>query len=274
MAANLAYGETSEDSTSENSTCNRSCSRNTLEPNSDVGGVGVLIGFVATAWLVVLLVIIRYCLAFDPTADPLANSERDRKRTSRHAFKPNPVDVKTIDMFSGLRRRLGHHSHWHMALTKMFLTLCDVQILTGFGLLFSSFVGLTCYMSAYHWQIISYLAWFSNLTHAACLTALREYLYHHKMERNFRMMLMIVLMAGLITAIVPTGYFNWGDLDDKYIIWDQGTAGVPASNARCFFSQRRFNPCGKVGYAKTTINWTTLMTGTSAIESNTTAAGS
>ncbi|KAE9582980.1 hypothetical protein CGMCC3_g1249 [Colletotrichum fructicola] len=156
----------------------------------------------------------------------------------------------------------------------MFLTLCDVQILTGFGLLFSSFVGLTCYMSAYHWQIISYLAWFSNLTHAACLTALREYLYHHKMERNFRMMLMIVLMAGLITAIVPTGYFNWGDLDDKYIIWDQGTAGVPASNARCFFSQRRFNPCGKVGYAKTTINWTTLMTGTSAIESNTTAAGS
>ncbi|KAF4822049.1 hypothetical protein CGCSCA5_v002589 [Colletotrichum siamense] len=133
-------------------------------------------------------------------------------------------------MFSGIRRRIGHHSHWNMAFTKILLRLCDVQLLTGFGLLFSSFVSLSCYMSAYHWQIMSYLAWFSNLTHAACLTALLEYLYQHQLERNFRMTLMVVLLAGLRTAIIPTGYFNW-----QWAYY--GTAAVPASNARCFFTQ-------------------------------------
>lgn len=117
---------------------------------------------------------------------------------------------------------------------QILLTLCDVQLLTGFGLLFSSFISLTCYISAYHWHIISYLVWFSNLTHAACLTALRQYLYHHQVERNFRMILMVILLAGLITAIVPTGYLNWGY---QFPGWYEGTASVPASNARCFFSR-------------------------------------
>lgn len=57
------------------------------------------------------------------------------------------------------------------------------------------------------------------------------------------MILMVILLAGLITAIVPTGYFNWGD--SGYTIWSQGTASVPASNARCFFSQRQIQAAWK-----------------------------
>ncbi|KAK1995572.1 hypothetical protein LX36DRAFT_725136 [Colletotrichum falcatum] len=190
----------------------------------------VLVGFLGTGWLAVLLVIFNYCLAFDPTANPFSDSERDNGRHSRrNGIKPNDFDVKIICVFNKLRRRLGHHSYWDMALRKILLQLCDIQLLTGLGILFSSFVSLAGYMSAYHWQIITYLAWFSNLTHAACLTALRKHLHHRQMERNCRMILMLVLLAGLVTAIFPTGYFNWRS-------YFQGTAGLPASNARCFFS--------------------------------------
>ncbi|KAK2058239.1 hypothetical protein LY76DRAFT_63889 [Colletotrichum caudatum] len=216
----------------DNSTCPEDCSAQPceLQANADVAGIGVLIGFLATGWLAVLIVIFRYCLAFDPTADPFADSKQGRRHSRRRATKPNALDVKIIGMSKGLRRRLGHHTYWDMALSRILLQLCDVQLLTGLGILFSSFFSLAGYMSAYHWQIITYLAWFSNLTHAACLTALREYFHHHQMERNCRMILMLVLLAGLVTAIVPTGYFNWRSAF-------QGTAGVPASNARCFFSQ-------------------------------------
>lgn len=44
---------------------------------------------------------------------------------------------------------------------------------------------------------------------------------------------MAILLAGLIAAILPTGYFNW----ETTLADHQGTASRPASNARCFFSQ-------------------------------------
>ncbi|TDZ46889.1 hypothetical protein CTRI78_v008890 [Colletotrichum trifolii] len=59
--------------------CDDSCEvhRFELEPNPDVGGIGVLVGFLGTAWLVVILVVIRYVLAFNPYEDPLHDPEQD-----------------------------------------------------------------------------------------------------------------------------------------------------------------------------------------------------
>ncbi|KAF4847758.1 hypothetical protein CGCSCA4_v005166 [Colletotrichum siamense] len=203
-----------------------------LEPNPDVGGVGVVIGFLGTAWLVVILATLRYCLVFDPATDPLENPDRGLRYGKKHIWKSNVIDVKTIAMFAGLRKRLGHdsRSRWTMAFNKILLSMCDIQLLTGLGILLSGFISLSCYMSAYHWKLISYLAWFSNLTHAACLSALRAHFYSNQTERNYRMVLMAVLLAALITAMVPTSYFNW---DTPW----ESTASVPSSNARCFFSQ-------------------------------------
>ena len=105
--------------------------------------------------------------------------------------------------------------------------MCDVQLLAGTGILLSGYIGLHCFISSYHWQLVVYLAWFSNLTHIACLTALRSYLHQHQLERNWRLFFMTVLWASLITAIVPTAFFNWPN-------WDP-TSSLPWSNARCFF---------------------------------------
>ncbi|KAF5486804.1 hypothetical protein CGCS363_v013517 [Colletotrichum siamense] len=234
------------------SRCLKSCfdDPGELEPNPDISGIGVsevnqrtavannlfsnkvLVAFLGTAWLVVILVAFRYFLAFNPRVDSLYNPRRDEGRDRAYRWKPNAVDVKVIHMFSRLRRRLGYHIGWDLAMNKILLNLTDIQLLTGLGILFSSFLSLRCYMSSYHWQINTYLAWFSSLTHTACLSALRGYFYRNQIERNFRMLFMSILFVGLITALVPTGYFNWDNSQSL------PTAGVPASNVRCFFSQR------------------------------------
>lgn len=118
---------------------------------------------------------------------------------------------------------------------QVLLNLCDVQLLTGLGILFSSFVSQSCYVSAYHWQIICYLAWFSATTHAACLPALRTYLYEHPAERNCRLLFMAIFLAGLITALVPTSYFNWKWSNEYYYF--EGTASILSSNVRCLFKR-------------------------------------
>lgn len=112
---------------------------------------------------------------------------------------------------------------WYQVL----LSMCDVQLLTSTGILLSGYISLFCFISAYHWQLVVYLAWFSNLTHIACLTALRRYLHQHQLERNWRLFFMTVLWLGLIPAMVPTAFFNWPN--------EEPTACLPPSNARCFF---------------------------------------
>jgi len=89
------------------------------------------------------------------------------------------------------------------------LNLSDIQLVTGVAILISGYASLPCGLSAYHWQIIVYLAWFSSITHVSALTFLRNYLYNHQGERLWRFIAMSIFLILLIAAIVPTGSFNW-----------------------------------------------------------------
>lgn len=66
-------------------------------------------------------------------------------------------------------------------------------------------------ISAYHWQIISYLAWFSSVTHLSGLTVLRNRLANDRRNVRVRVVLMFALLALLLVAIIPTGYFSWAN---------------------------------------------------------------
>ncbi|KAF6815909.1 hypothetical protein CMUS01_12359 [Colletotrichum musicola] len=98
--------------------CDEGCYREILEPNPDIGGLGVLIGFLGTAWLSVLLVVIRYVLAFDPHVDPLHNPGLRLEAS----WKPNPIDIRITRNFTKLRARLGNQSRWEAAVTKVWRT--------------------------------------------------------------------------------------------------------------------------------------------------------
>ncbi|KAF6818516.1 hypothetical protein CPLU01_13304 [Colletotrichum plurivorum] len=90
-----------------------------LEANPDIGGIGVLIGFVGTAWLVVALVAVRYILYFDPEVDPFHDDRKDEDGSHKREWRPNHTDVRTVGRFRWLRKLLRNQWHWEMALTKV-----------------------------------------------------------------------------------------------------------------------------------------------------------
>lgn len=72
---------------------------------------------------------------------------------------------------------------------------------------------MDCGLSSYHWQIMVYLAWFSTVAHMSSLTSIRDYLSTRPWQRNIRFLITLILLAMLITAIVPTAYFRWSSSD-------------------------------------------------------------
>jgi hypothetical protein len=92
---------------------------------------------------------------------------------------------------------------------------------------------LTCGLSAYHWQVVVYLAWFSSLTHLSCLSVLRSYLYKKPGQRLWRWIAMAVIIVMLVTAIVPTGNFNWFESSDA--TEQQQLQPPPGSYAICLY---------------------------------------
>ncbi|KAK0703952.1 hypothetical protein B0T26DRAFT_757447 [Lasiosphaeria miniovina] len=117
------------------------------------------------------------------------------------------------------------------AFDKAILAMCDIQIVTGLGILVSGYADLRHGISAYHFLLVVLVAWFSNLTHIAGLTVLRRYLHRKPFEKWIRLSLMMILSVMLLTAMGPTMFFNWP-------AW-QGSAGLPGSYAICFFSPQR-----------------------------------
>lgn len=115
--------------------------------------------------------------------------------------------------------------------------MCDVQIVTGLGILVSGYADLKCGISAYHFLLVGLVAWFSNLTHIAGLTVLRQYLHRRPFERWIRLFFMIALSVMLLIAMGPTLFFNWAALEWSDV--DEGSAGLPGSYAICFFNIKR-----------------------------------
>lgn len=113
--------------------------------------------------------------------------------------------------------------------------MSDLQIVTGLSILISGFAQLRCGLSAYHWQVLAYLAWFSSLTHLCCLTFLRNYLFNHPGQRLWRLVSMFIVVVMLVVALVPTGYFDWNNS-----FWP--LQPPPSSYAICFYGKKPPGP--------------------------------
>lgn len=110
------------------------------------------------------------------------------------------------------------------------LSSCDIQMITGIGILISAYatLGGPSGISAYHWEIAVYLAWFANMTPLLGLTFLRRYLQLYPFQRSWRLVVMAILFILLLVALLPTAYFDWD------MAWP---IAEPGFFARCFFDQ-------------------------------------
>lgn len=211
-----------------------------LSPDNDITGVGVIINYTVTAGIALLVIFIHYVVVYDPSHDPFQVAD-----DSDPPFRPNPVDEMFLrglrcwptyiwSRIMGPRRmsphfsarlertsiKVGHYSSPKVRLSiiasidksdKCILAVSDLQIVTGFAILVSGFVELRCGLAAYHWYFILNLAWFSCLTHLACLTLLRNYLYTRTLERLWRLLAMGALTTLLVVGLLSTGNPFWGD---------------------------------------------------------------
>ncbi|KAK1477975.1 hypothetical protein CABS01_03277 [Colletotrichum abscissum] len=242
------------------------------EPNSDIAGRGVLIGFVGTGYLVFLLLVVHYFVAYDPDLPPVqqvSDGERQSQATSLERLpgnipgppstnvyisrdcihlRPNLVDVNLLALVRTWVARLlilagaslplaseSRSKRVRHCFNMCIIAICDVQMITGMSILIGGFICLDEHLSALHWQIITYLAWFSSVTHLSGLTVLRRYFQTRPLERSLRITLMLTLLSILIVAMIPSGFFNWksprADSTDP-----QPIAALAKSPAACFFN--------------------------------------
>ncbi|KAL1637982.1 hypothetical protein SLS58_009099 [Diplodia intermedia] len=104
--------------------------------NPDISGIGVLISFLASAYLVLAFTIFAYAKGL--VEDELVN-DVDRRM---FRFKPHP-------------------SRWKEPFKKGILSVSDQQIVTGIAILVAGFAEINK-IDSYHWKIIVYLGWMSS----------------------------------------------------------------------------------------------------------------
>lgn len=162
----------------------------------------MLIGFISTAYMTLILVLIHYLLDCGP--EPAVN----------------PIDRGIIDF---IWQKIGRRPRkkWGAAIRRGVLMFSDQQVVTGIAILSAGYSQLHCGLSSYHWEIVVYLAWFSSLTHLTTLTVLCQYFRDNPLIRTWRVAFMLATVTLLGIALLPTVNSDWGF-----------TPGVPA---QCFF---------------------------------------
>ncbi|KAM7183811.1 hypothetical protein V8F33_013348, partial [Rhypophila sp. PSN 637] len=155
----------------------------------------VIIGFVGTAWLVVLILICYSIAFYDQTINSFS------KNCEEKLVRPNPVDLiffkvkawlfspldaakERYEMVRNFRAKVrSPRSHDVFVV----LALSDAQIVTGLGILISGYCSASRGMSGYNWKMLVRVAWFSTITHLAALSCLRTYLHRNKLKRAIRL---------------------------------------------------------------------------------------
>jgi hypothetical protein len=115
---------------------------------------------------------------------------------------------------------------------KSVLILSDLNLVTGLGILLAGYSQLNCGISAYHLQIMVFVAWFASYSFVSAMTFLEGYFQTNNSMRIIRVFCMIVPASLLIAALLPTGSSTWLN---QYPDDDQGF--YPGLSAACFYRE-------------------------------------
>ncbi|KAK7942828.1 uncharacterized protein PG986_011941 [Apiospora aurea] len=219
-----------------------------IEANADISGVGVVTAFILSAYLTFTAVLVAYlfglgdsellspidCRVFHIRSYPSRSTNGSEQQQQQHEEQRAP---------SKLRAKA------EACLRTAALALSDQQIVTGIAIMGAGFQGLrTGALSAYHYQIVLYLAWMSSSVHLTAITLLASYLKRHRGVLAWRLTGMLVLFVMLIVGLVTTisndwGIFSWPGIDSDKTGW--------AILARCFWGNLRgasVSPDAPIGF--------------------------
>ncbi|KAL8691732.1 MAG: hypothetical protein Q9218_003103 [Villophora microphyllina] len=127
----------------------------------------------------------------------------------------NPVDSRFLNTIRS-KAWEAKSDMWSAAMEASVLMFSDIQATTGLAVLIGGYSQLSYGLSAYHWQVVIGLAWFSSLTHLATLTSLRGYFRRRPKIALYRITYMGVLLILLMVAFGTTGYVSqFGGSNDE-----------------------------------------------------------
>ncbi len=112
---------------------------------------------------------------------------------------------------------------------KIILNLSDQLLLTGSAVLIAG-CWTHCSIWAYHFAIVSDLAWFASNVHLVTIVVLLKYLQDRPVLRNWRAVLMVCIAIFLTASTVMQGHRDW------YISWPY--------DAQCVFNDLTFATVG------------------------------
>ncbi|KAF1913336.1 hypothetical protein BDU57DRAFT_504437 [Ampelomyces quisqualis] len=186
-----------------------------LLPNPELSGIGVILGFSITAYLTLILLVMHYFTVHDARRTRVVNAVDD-------------------GLLTFVRQRLiswEPSRRFEYAMEKSVLILSDTQLVTGLGILAAGYSQLQCGISAYHWQIMVFIAWFASFSFLSAMTFLEGYFQTNSSMRLIRVGFMFILSSLLIAALLPTGSKNWLNL------FHEGEGYYPSLSALCFYKQ-------------------------------------
>lgn len=181
----------------------------------------VLIGFMLSAAMTLVLVIIYYLLL-------------------EWHHTENLVDkawIKFVTPKSWRNLSLQSRKNWTLVIKSALLTYTDSQIITGIAILLAGYCQLSCGISVYHWQVVVNLAWFSSLTHVASLAVLRKYFRERPVLVYCRLAAMGINLVLLGVASGPANYNapSYKILDIPTVKNAHSEARFYAFPAKCFY---------------------------------------
>jgi len=176
------------------------CTADTLSPDPDIAGIGVILSFVIINGLTVIVTAIS--LLFISLED-LRLKGVDlalHKWLKRRGLKP-------------LSKILSNNTikFWIDILEKILLGDSDTQLLTGIAILAAGYI--KCSISVYHSTIVADLAWFASGTNLSSLQVLRHYLFKHPATKILRVILLLVTFGLLLSLTLYQGNQEWFDSD-------------------------------------------------------------
>ncbi|KAF1997646.1 hypothetical protein P154DRAFT_622348 [Amniculicola lignicola CBS 123094] len=179
-----------------------------VDPDPDIAGIGVILGFLATTCFAIA---ISFSILFLDHYPRICNFWR-------HNVSKNPEEY--VD-----NRGLGPYwrspEFWSIVLSKNLLSFSDTQLVTGLAIQFTGFIK-HCQISIYHFQIVVQLAFLTTVTHLLAVITLRDYFVDNKWVNLPRVFFMLCNLALL-------GYTS-------FVAYSYELSGLDrSSNLACFF---------------------------------------
>ncbi|KAL8647562.1 MAG: hypothetical protein Q9226_006381, partial [Calogaya cf. arnoldii] len=166
-----------------------------IHADPDIAGIGIICAFVVTNFVNIA---IAFAGLFFGMIRGLEANAIDRLVFSQ------------LQKVSFLRVKDSRFKFWQPIMEALTLALSDQQILMGILILVTGFIK-HCSISAYHFELISDLAWFSSNTNLTSLIVLQIYFSEHPSLRNWRVCSMLVLFVFLMVALALEGHRQWYD---------------------------------------------------------------